>query len=226
MVSEHHRSYAAVVTMEDQIGDENQTGQVGGSSNLYQNSMNNSPIQRSDEFNDPMYLHFTENPNLILVSPPLSELNYASWSRSMKIALEVKNKYGFVDGTILNPGESDPNYAVWRRCNNIVCSWIFKSLNATIAESVLYIENTADIWSTLKRRYSQVDPHRIAELQNQIFKCSPGNLTVNEYFTKSNALWMQLNTMRHVPLCECVPKCSCTLLRKIQKEKGGKSSYN
>ncbi|XP_019184520.1 PREDICTED: uncharacterized protein LOC109179481 [Ipomoea nil] len=215
MVSERHRSYVAAVVTGNGNGDDDFADPATSSQILTSLSSN----QRVEEFDDPMYLHITENPNLVLVSPLLSEVNYASWSRSMKIALEVKNKYGFVDGSIASPGESDPKYAIWKRCNNIVCSWIFKSINPTIAEGVLYFEIAADIWSVLKKRYSQVDAHRITELQNEIYRCSQGNLSINEYFTKSNALWVQMNAMRPIPKCECLPRCSCTLMSKIQKEK-------
>ncbi|XP_019153615.1 PREDICTED: uncharacterized protein LOC109150164 [Ipomoea nil] len=193
MVSERHRTYATAAVMDAGNGE--------------------------DEFDDPLYLHITENPNLILVSPPLSECNYASWSRSMKIALGVKNKFGFVNGDIPNPGEGDIKYAIWKRCNDILCSWILKSLNSTIAESVLYFEFVKYIWKALKKRYSQADPHRIAEIQNEIFKNMQGNMTINEYFTKCNALWEQLNAMRPMPICECLPRCSCSLMSKIKKDR-------
>ncbi|XP_019200274.1 PREDICTED: uncharacterized protein LOC109193901 [Ipomoea nil] len=209
MVSERH-TYAAAVTMNNQAaGEGSSAGQTA----------NQNQIQRNDEFDDPLYLHITENPNLVLVSPALSEHNYASWSRSMKMALEVKNKFGFASGSIPKAVENDPKFGVWKRCNNVVCSWLLKSLNSTIAESVLYYELAADIWKILEKRYSQADPHRIAELQNEIFRNVQGNMTINEYFTKSHALWERMNAMRPITLCECLPRCSCTLLSKIQKER-------
>ncbi|XP_019168182.1 PREDICTED: uncharacterized protein LOC109163914 [Ipomoea nil] len=215
MVSERHWSYAAAVMAETENDDKNFIDQVP----LNQIPTNPSSVQRVEEFDDHMYLHITENPNPILASPLLLKVNYASWSRSMRIALEVKNKYGFVDGSIVNPGESDPRFPIWRRCNNIVRSWIFKSLSSTITEGVLYFEVAADIWNVLKKRYSQVDAHRIAELQNEIYRCTQGSLSINEYFTKSYALWVQMNAMRPIPKCGCIPKCSCALISKIQKEK-------
>ncbi|XP_019198211.1 PREDICTED: uncharacterized protein LOC109192063 [Ipomoea nil] len=137
----------------------------------------------------------------------------------MRIALEVKNKYGFVDGSMVRPEETDRRFSFWKRCNNIVCSWILKSLSSTIAEGVPYLETASDVWNTLKKRYSQIDSHRIAELQNEIYRCSQGNFSINEYFAKSNCLWMQMNAMRLIPACECIPKCTCSLVSKIQKEK-------
>ncbi|XP_019186565.1 PREDICTED: uncharacterized protein LOC109181268 [Ipomoea nil] len=147
MVSELHRSYAAVVVM-DNSSSGNQAHHIAASSS--QNLMN----QRSDDVDDPLYLHISENPNLILVSPPLSEINYTSWSRSMRIALEVKNKFSFVDGSVACPEESDPKIAAWRRSNRLVCSWILKSLNPTIAESIMYFDRASDIWKALNKRCS------------------------------------------------------------------------
>ncbi|XP_019162013.1 PREDICTED: uncharacterized protein LOC109158578 [Ipomoea nil] len=214
MVSERQRSYAAAVTT-NTTGNNNPMENVAGSSS--QTAMN--PNQRSEEFDDPLYLHVTENPNLSLVSPQLTELNYASWSRSMRIALEVKNKFGFVIDAVPVPDRADPRLASWGRCNRIVCSWILKSISPSIAESVMYFDKASDIWKALEKRYSQSDPHRISEIQNEIFKNVQGNMTMNEYFTKSNALWQQMNSLRPLLLCECVPRCSCTLVSRMQKQR-------
>ncbi|XP_019155950.1 PREDICTED: uncharacterized protein LOC109152757 [Ipomoea nil] len=219
MVSERYRSYAAVVVMDSGVGGATLTEDATAAPPINQTAANRSYSYQTEEFDDPLYLHITENPNLMLVSPPLTESNYASWSRSMKIALEVKNKFDFVDGSIVCLGEADPRYAIWKRCNDIVCSWILKSLSPTIAESVLYFEVAEEIWTALRKRYSQADPHRIAEVQNAIYKNVRGTLSINEYFTKCNVLWEQLNAMRPMYMCECVPKCSCKLMSKIQKDR-------
>lgn len=39
---------------------------------------------------DPLCLQNSDFPDMILVTPPLTGLNYLSWSRSFKVALEVK----------------------------------------------------------------------------------------------------------------------------------------
>ncbi|KAL5857311.1 hypothetical protein ACOSQ3_004769 [Xanthoceras sorbifolium] len=55
------------------------------------------------EPSNPFYLHHSNNPGLVLVSEQLTGDNYASWSRAMLIALSVKNKLCFIDGSILKP---------------------------------------------------------------------------------------------------------------------------
>ncbi|XP_019189871.1 PREDICTED: uncharacterized protein LOC109184330 [Ipomoea nil] len=70
----------------------------------------------------------------------------------MRIALEVKNKFDFVDGIVLCPEVGDPKLTSWKRCNQIVCSWMLKSINPNIAESVMYLDNASHIWSVQQKR--------------------------------------------------------------------------
>ncbi|XP_068317178.1 uncharacterized protein [Pyrus communis] len=50
--------------------------------------------------NDPPYLHHSDQPGAILVTHPLNDENYSTWSRAMTMALNAKNKEGFINGTI------------------------------------------------------------------------------------------------------------------------------
>jgi hypothetical protein len=65
------------------------------------NVVNDDPLPSS-----PYYLHSS----LILVPEPLTGDNFHSWFRSMDMALTIKNKLGFVDGSIreleVNPRSS------------------------------------------------------------------------------------------------------------------------
>ena len=71
-----------------------------------------------------LYLHPSENPVVLLVSPVLDSTNYHSWSRSMMTALSAKNKLEFVDGGAAEPLKTDRTYGAWKRSNNMVVSWI------------------------------------------------------------------------------------------------------
>lgn len=61
---------------------------------------------------NPLFLHQNENPTALLVSAVLSEggENYHSWFKSMMMSLEMKNKVGFVDGSLPKPEVEDPTY--------------------------------------------------------------------------------------------------------------------
>ncbi|XP_022851410.1 uncharacterized protein LOC111373157 [Olea europaea var. sylvestris] len=108
-----------------------------------------------EDGSNPFYLHHTHNPGLILVSQPLTGDNYASWSRSMKIALSVKNKLGFINGSISRPAGNDDLLKSWMRNNNIVISWILNSVSKEISASIIYAESGQEIWNDLKERYQR-----------------------------------------------------------------------
>ena len=46
------------------------------------------------------FLHHGESPGAILFAQPLTEDNYPTWARAMRMALDAKSKLGFVDGSI------------------------------------------------------------------------------------------------------------------------------
>ncbi|XP_019188880.1 PREDICTED: uncharacterized protein LOC109183150 [Ipomoea nil] len=178
--------------------------------------------QRSnlEDIENPLYLSSNENANAILVNPPLTgSVNYGSWNISMRVALEVKNKWSVVDGSITTPDRTSSQYAAWRRCNLMVCSWIRKSVHPTIAQSIMYMDKAREVWNDLSRRFSQQDPHRISILQSEIYSLKQENLTVNDYYTKCKTLWEQMNELQPLPICKCDPRCSCDLVDQIRNER-------
>ena len=78
---------------------------------------------------DPLFIHASDHPGMMLVPKILDGPNYAIWRRSMLVSLSAKNKLGFIKGTIPTPNETDATYQIWQRCNDMVLSWIFNSLS-------------------------------------------------------------------------------------------------
>ena len=166
-----------------------------------------------------LYLHPSENPAAALVSPVLDSTNYHSWSRSMITALSAKNKLEFVDGSAPEPLKTDRTYGAWRRCNNMVVSWIVHSVAASIRQSVLWMDKAEDIWRDLKSRYSQGDLLRISDLQQEASTLKQGALSVTEYFTKLRVIWDEIENFRPDPACTCNSRCSCSAFTIIAQRK-------
>ncbi|RZB46051.1 hypothetical protein D0Y65_050189 [Glycine soja] len=70
-------------------------------------------LQDAQNASNPLYIHPNESPSTVLVSPPLSYGNYHSWSRAMKMSPLIKNKLGFVDGTIVEPPKNHVVLPFW-----------------------------------------------------------------------------------------------------------------
>ena len=63
----------------------------------------------------------------------------------MIIALSVKNKLGFIDGSISRPDGTESNLlSSWTRNNSIVISWILNSVS-----SILFSDTALEIWNDL-----------------------------------------------------------------------------
>ena len=160
-----------------------------------------------DDPMSPYFLHHSDNPGLTLVSQPLTSDDYASWSRAMTIALSVKNKLGFIDGSISKPTGNDlPLLHSWIRNNNIVISWILNSVSKDISASTIFAESTTEIWNDLKDRFQQSNGPRIFQLRRDLLNLSQAQNSVSVYFTQLKPLWEELSHFR--PACTC-GKCTC-----------------
>ena len=110
----------------------------------------------------PYFLHLGESPGLLLVSSVLTESNYHIWSRAMIVALDAKNKVGFIDGTLPQPVLNDPLRVIWDRNNEVILAWMVRALCFEIAQSVMFITKASDLWLELKLRLLRI---LILELQ-------------------------------------------------------------
>ncbi|XP_048233111.1 uncharacterized protein LOC125370687 [Ricinus communis] len=156
-----------------------------------------------DDQNSEYYIHPNENPIPMLTSYQLIGNNYHSWAQSMKMSLISKNKFQFVNGSIKVHREEDPSYNACLKCNNLVLSWLQRSLNTEIGQSVMWLDYAYDLWADLYDRFSQGDLIRISDLQQEFFSLQQGNLSVTTYHTHLKILWDEICNLRPLHACEC-----------------------
>uniref|UniRef100_A0A151UDE8 Retrotransposon gag domain-containing protein n=1 Tax=Cajanus cajan TaxID=3821 RepID=A0A151UDE8_CAJCA len=87
------------------------------------------------------------------------------------MALEGKNKLGFIDGSILKPFVNDPKRQSWKHNNSIIASWIMNLVSK-------------DIWNDLKIRFQKKNGPRIFKIKHDLINLKQGNLTITQYYTK------------------------------------------
>lgn len=132
----------------------------------------------------------------------------------MQIALSVKNKTGFIDGTLPKPNNGDPNYSAWIRNNKLVISWILNSVSKEISTSIMFTENAHDIWKDLQERFQQSNGPRIFQIRREIVNLNQNQDSIGIYFTKLKSLTEELVNFR--PHCTC-NKCDCNGVQEIEK---------
>ncbi|KAL9995344.1 putative RNA-directed DNA polymerase [Helianthus debilis subsp. tardiflorus] len=163
-----------------------------------QSNLSNNTIDASN----PLYLHPSDHPGMMLVSKIFDGSGFASWKRAMSIALSAKNKLGFVNGDI-TAGSISSHQDLWKRCNDMVISWILNSLSKDIGESVIYAQTAKQLWTELNDRYGQASGAKLYQLQKSLCEITQGNSNVATYFAKMKAIWDELSALDVLPICTC-----------------------
>ena len=150
---------------------------------------------KNNAFN-PFFLYHYDHPGLVLVSKPLNGDNYSTWCKSMTISLNTKKKLGFIYGTIQIPFAKSKldEYASWKRCNDMILSWILNSITPELADSVIYSTTTLEVWEDLRDHFSQSNAPRIFQIERDIACISQAQMTVAAYYTKLKGLWDELGS--------------------------------
>lgn len=207
----------AEIIADTEIAIENDEQSQPKGSILQNQKVFNTPSQSLDQFS-PYFLH--PSTGVSLVSLKLTEENYLTWRRSIKIALAAKNKLCFVDGNLPRPVDSSLGIA-WDRCNNMLLSWILNSMSSDIANSISNVENVREIWIELEERLSQGNGPRIFKLKKAIASPRQENASISSYYTHLKTLWDEMASyVSHTP-CDCSTSCAAhrDLASHLQSEK-------
>ncbi|VFQ88089.1 unnamed protein product [Cuscuta campestris] len=130
---------------------------------------------------DPLFLHNSDHPGMILTTTKLIGTNFIPWSRSIKISLISKMKIGFINGKCRKPNNPDePNYAQWERCDNMVFSWILNSMQPDLAEAFLYAKSSEELWNELEERFGESNGPLIYQIEKKIADIKQNNDSVGK----------------------------------------------
>ncbi|KAL5538899.1 hypothetical protein UlMin_046251 [Ulmus minor] len=131
----------------------------------------------------------------------------------MLIVLSVKNKLGFIDGSIEKPEGNDINLLnSWIRNNNVVIPWILNSVSKEISASIIFSDSSYEIWLDLKDQFQQRNGPRIFQLHRELMNFVQDQSIISVYFTKLKTIWEELSNYRLV--CTC-GKCSCGGVKEL-----------
>ncbi|XP_059315764.1 uncharacterized protein LOC132066475 [Lycium ferocissimum] len=140
-------------------------------------------------------MHPSESAGAMLVPVQFNGTGYRSWRRGVLRALYVKNKLGFINGECKKPELESAQYRQWERCDDIVTSWILNSLSKEIADSVEYVNDSAELWKELDDRYDQTNGAKLYQIQKEINGLSQDNFHKAEQDRRLIQFLMGLNTV-------------------------------
>ncbi|GKC11484.1 putative RNA-directed DNA polymerase, partial [Tanacetum coccineum] len=138
---------------------------------------NPNPITRISklDISDPLHLHPNDTTALTVVLIKLKgSENYQVWSCAMLLALEGKNKIGFIDSSCKRSNTYKVLGKQWDRVNAIILGWILNSISEKLF---------------LGQFFSKRAKHN--------------GSSIADYYYKLNALWKQYEPMIELPKYVC-----------------------
>ena len=67
----------------------------------------------------------------------------------------MKNKLGFINGSIEKPATGTDLLNSWIKCNDMVIFWILNSMSKDIETSLIYAKTALEISQDIKERFQQ-----------------------------------------------------------------------
>lgn len=122
----------------------------------------------------PYFLTSSDNYGINVININFDGTIYGKWCRGVLISLSAKNKLGFINRTCPCPALDSPLFEQWKRCNDMVISWLLNLLNKYIEESVIYSQTTEKLWNELEQRYGQADGIKLFQLQRELNNFTQG----------------------------------------------------
>ncbi|KAJ0539880.1 putative retrotransposon gag domain, retrotransposon Copia-like protein [Helianthus annuus] len=161
-------------------------------------------LVRKIDVGDHLFLHPSNSANLAIFNIKLKGTeNYRVWANAMNLALQVKNKIGFVDGSCLRSTSDDVLSRQWDRCNSIVLTWILNFMSEELYLFHVYSKLAPKVWKDLKETCDKVDGSVAFNLYQKINSFSQNGMPVSEYYHKLNCMWKQSDHLLALHACTC-----------------------
>nr|XP_043629816.1 uncharacterized protein LOC122601110 [Erigeron canadensis] len=155
-------------------------------------------------FGDELYLHASDTSGTPLINFKLKGTeNYKVWVCAMELALETKNKIGFITGTCVKYVDNDVLSRQWDICNFVVLSWILNSVTEELYLGQIFTKNAKVVWEELKETYDKVDGSITFNLHHRIHSLKQNGKPISEYYHNLNSLWKQFDALVKLPTCSC-----------------------
>ncbi|KAH0636635.1 hypothetical protein KY289_036550 [Solanum tuberosum] len=106
-------------------------------------------------------------------------------------------------------------YEGWRRCNDMVLSWLLNSLSKEISASVIYSVTAKNLWIDLEDRFGQPNGAQLYHLQKELNDLVQATNDIAGCFTKIKRIWDELDTLNENMRCGC--NCNCGGKDKLTK---------
>ncbi|XP_065858933.1 uncharacterized protein [Euphorbia lathyris] len=116
-----------------------------------------------------------DNPGVSLVTVPLDEKNYVSWTRAIILALSTKEKLNYILCDDFQPTQGSLMYSHWKRVDSMVISWILNSIARDLVEAFIFTTSARELWKELEQRFGASNGPLLYQLKREISDFKQGH---------------------------------------------------
>ncbi|KAJ1386917.1 Retrotransposon gag domain [Sesbania bispinosa] len=125
--------------------------------------------------------------------------NYLQWAQLVRTTLKGRKKLSHIEGKA--PGKNDPQFEAWDDEDSLIMTWLWHSMTPEISRNCMFFASGREIWDNLSQTYSmKKDIVACYDLENKIFSTKQGVLSVTDYYSVLNGLWIELDQYQNLKM--------------------------
>ena len=123
----------------------------------------------------------------------LNGKNYSAWAFHFQIFIKGKDLWGYVSGSTVAPDKEKDKvgYAQWETKDAQIMGWLLGSVEPNIILNLRPFKTSAEMWTYLKKIYSQQNTARRFQLEHDIGKLQQDNLSISDFYSSFMNLWVE-----------------------------------
>ncbi|PKI51261.1 hypothetical protein CRG98_028356 [Punica granatum] len=150
------------------------------------------------------YLALSDSPGNHLTTYLLNGSNCLTYSRSMETALSAKNKWGFIDGTLVRPTKTDSIFSRRKVCDSMLYHLgVQHTHNGASSQRCRCKRGEADVGGPVGKILSQGNDAQIYQIKSEISLLKQEGRLLADYYSKLKGLWDELEN--YLGGHRCVP---------------------
>ncbi|KAJ1417838.1 hypothetical protein SESBI_16299 [Sesbania bispinosa] len=119
--------------------------------------------------------------------------------RLVRTTLKGRKKLSHIEGKA--PGKNDPQFEAWDDEGSLIMTWLWHSMTPEISRNCMFFASAREILDNLSQTYSmKKDIVACYELENKIFSTKQGVLSVTDYYSVLNGLWIELDQYQNLKM--------------------------